>query len=136
MKFLAGACQEEAIRFCIEPMPGTVLPNDRENLAFVQEVSHPNLYVLIDNGHSLLAGEDPVESLSAAGNRLGYVQIDDTNGKTHSHLPLYDGVLTRSQLELFMSKLVEVGYDGPVGIEIPGLEVMSAARNELLKWTC
>ena len=136
MKFLAGACQEEAIRFCIEPMPGTVLSNDRDNLRFVREASHPNLFVLIDNGHSLLAGEDPVESISAAGNNLGYIQVDDTNGKTHSHLPLYDGVLTRQQLALFMSKLVEVGYEGSVGIEIPGLENMTTARKELLNWTC
>ena len=114
---------------------GNGVAEHRDNLAFVREVSHPNLFVLVDNGHSLLAGEDPVESLSVAGKHLGYVQVDDTNGETHSHLPLFDGVLTPQLLESFMSNLVELGYEGSVGIEIPGLPNMSAARKELLNWT-
>ncbi len=136
MTFLAGAFQQVGVRFCIEPMPGTLVPNDRDNLRFIREASHPNLYVLVDNGHSLLAAEDPVESLRAAGKHLGYVQLDDTNGETHSHVPLFSGVLTRQRLSHFMSKLVEMGYEGSVGIEIPGLQPMSTAREELSTWTC
>ena len=84
----------------------------------------------------MLAGDDPVASVSAAGSQLGYVQLDDTNGKTHSHVPLFTGVLTPQRLERFMSKLVEIGYEGSVGIEIPGLEPMRIAREELSTWTC
>lgn len=134
--FLSEASQREGIRCCIEPLPGTFLGNDKETLQFVRETSHPNLFVLVDTGHSLLSGENPVESISAAGKHLGYVQIDDTNGERHSHVPLFDGVLTRGQLRSFMAQLLELDYAGTVGIEIPGIRNMRRAREEISHWTC
>ena len=115
---LADAAAENGIMLCVEPHPGGALSTSFEALAFVQDLGHENLYVLLDLGHCLITGEDPSEAVKSAGKRLGYVHIDDNDGLSDQHRPLFDGILTRSTATSLLHTLKTVGYDGPIGIEL------------------
>ncbi|MEE2657319.1 MAG: sugar phosphate isomerase/epimerase [Candidatus Latescibacterota bacterium] len=106
------------LKLCIEHFPGTAMPSVADTLEFITEAGHPNLHLLFDIGHAQMSGEDPVSMLSAAGARLGYVHLDDNDGVGDLHLALTDGVQTRDSLSAFFYALRDVGYDGPVSLEM------------------
>ena len=139
MARLADIAAGLSMRLCVEPSPGRALGTAEEALRFVEAVGHDNLYSLLDLGHCLLTGEDPAEAIRRAGGRLGYVHIDDNDGRADSHWPLFQGVLTRATFESMLDALGAAGYDAPVAIELakglPGaVEGLVAARGALLAW--
>ncbi len=135
---LATHAAEKGIRLCVEHVPGTALPTAKEALDFVQKVNHPNLYLLLDVGHALLSKEKPWDIVTAAGQRLGYVQLNDNNGKTDKHWALLDGRLTVEDLSRTLEALSQAGYQGTLGLQLsPRLRVLPAEfsrnRNLLLR---
>ncbi len=111
----AAAC---GIKLCVEPVPGRALPTARETLSFLARVGSPNLFLLADTGHALLSKERPSDVIAAAGNRLGYVQMNDNDGKRDRHWPLLDGRLRLTELQKTMSALSQAGYEGTIGLEL------------------
>ena len=74
-----------------------------------------------------------------AGDRIGYVHVDDTEGRTNRHWPLFQGVLTPAALESTLDALLFTGYGGPVAIELSRqlarpLAGLVEARDILLAW--
>ena len=127
------------VKLCIEPSPGRALGTAAEALRFVETVGNDNLYTLIDLGHCLLTGEDPARAVRDAGERLGYVHIDDNDGRADCHWPLFQGVLTPSVLESTLDALLSTGYSGPVAIELAKglarpLEGLVEARDIIVAW--
>jgi len=118
LKELADAAAAKEIRLCLEHTPGSALPSAKETLHFLQQVNHPNLYLLLDLGHALLSKEKPWEAVRHAGSRLGYVQMNDNDGKKDRHWPLLDGKLTYEDLKRTIEALGEVGYQGTIGLEL------------------
>ena len=106
------------IKVCIEHFPGTAFPTVASTLDFIASTGHDNLYLLFDIGHAQMANEDPRAELTAAGNRLGYVHLDDNDGVGDLHLGLTDGVQTEDALASLFRVLADVGYDGPVSLEM------------------
>ena len=84
----------------------------------VCECQYVRACILFDIGHAQMADEDPREVLSGVGDRLGYVHLDDNDGEQDLHLALTDGVQTTESLEELFVVLRDVGYDGPVSLEI------------------
>ncbi len=127
---LADYARAAGARLCVEHFPGTALPTAAATLDFLEGLGHGNLYLLFDIGHAQMSGEDPAEVLPAAGPRLGYVHLDDNDGAGDLHLALTDGVQTRESLEALFTTLGEIGYDGPVSLEMsPNLpDVADAVR--------
>lgn len=115
---LADHGARHGVRLGIEHFPGTAMPTVASTLAFLQRVQHPNLYLLFDIGHAQMSNEDPRAALEAAGSRLGYVHLDDNDGVEDLHLALTDGVQTRASLENLFAVLDDVGYAGPVSLEM------------------
>jgi sugar phosphate isomerase/epimerase len=118
---VAGLSERAAargLRLCIEHVPGRALPTARETLAFVNQLGRPNLYLLLDVGHTLISRERAWEVVEAAGARLGYVQLDDNDGKRDLHWPLLDGVLRREDLARTLAVLKASGYQGTLGLEL------------------
>jgi sugar phosphate isomerase/epimerase len=74
----------------------------------------------LDTGHGLLAGEKPQEIVRAAGIRLGYVQMNDNDGKKDRHWALLDGRLREDDLLQTIAALKDMGYDGTLGLELSG----------------
>lgn len=115
---VADFAAERAIRVGVEHFPGKALPTAAATLAYLSRLNHPNLYLLLDTGHLQMAGEDPATVIAAAGDRLGYVHLDDNDGKADLHWPLLAGVLTEEALAATFAALARSAYDGPASIEL------------------
>lgn len=118
MALAAESAAKQGQTLCIEHFPGTALPSAAATLQFIQEIGHPNLYLLLDSGHLQMSNEDPAEIIAAAGSRLGYVHLDDNDGVGDLHWSLLDGVLTEESLARLFNALVAIGYDGAVSLEL------------------
>ena len=65
-----------------------------------------------------MANEDPADMIALAGDRLGYVHLDDNDGEEDLHLGLCDGVLTREVLQSTFAALLSVNYAGNMSLEL------------------
>ena len=115
----AAECAKTAgSRLCVEHFPGLSLPTALGTLKFLEAIGHPNLYLLLDLGHLQISNEDPVEVIECAGERLGYVHLDDNDGKGDLHLPLLQGIMQQADLERTVAALHSVGYEDAVSLEL------------------
>ncbi len=133
---LADRAGEAGVKFAIEHFPGTALPTAAETLEFIREANHSNLYLLYDSGHIQISCEDPSAVISNAGDRLGYVHLDDNDGLNDLHLSLLDGVMTVEALEATVQALNAIGYQGSLSLELspalPKPEMALAASRDIL----
>ena len=118
LRHVADFAAERAIRVAIEHFPGKALPTATGTLEYLSHLNHPNLYLLLDTGHLQIAREDPAAVIAAAGDRLGYVHLDDNDGEADLHWPLLAGVLTEEALAATFAALALSPYDGPASIEL------------------
>jgi hydroxypyruvate isomerase len=114
----AGEAARLGLKLCVEHFPGRALPTAAATLDFLKEIGHPNLYLLFDIGHIQMSGEDPAAVIETAGDRLGYVHLDDNDGQNDLHLSLLDGVLTEATLQRTLETLGKIGYDGAISLEL------------------
>ncbi len=132
---LADDASRKGIKLCVEHVPGRVLSTVKETLNFLEQTAHPGLYLLLDTGHALISREDPAEAVRAAGLRLGYVQMNDNDGKKDRHWALLDGRLTEQDLVRTIRALEQAGYAGTLGLELENLRpslISALARNRNL----
>lgn len=132
---LADCASKKGIKLCVEHFPGRALPTVKDTLNFLEQIGHPNLYLLLDIGHTLISGEDPAEAVRKAGVRLGYVQLNDNDGKKDRHWALLDGRLTEQDLARMLQALEQVGYAGTLGLELENMRpslISALARNRNL----
>ena len=115
---LSQRAQDHSMSLSLEHFPGLALPTVEATRAFVDEVDHPNLKVLVDIGHAQIEGITPAAAIEIAGDRLGYVHLNDNDGEGDLHLALLDGVLTQERLVDALQAIDRVGYDGPVSLEL------------------
>ncbi len=115
---LADFAAARMVRLCVEHVPGRALPTVAATLAWLGEVGHANLFLLLDTGHCLMTREDAAEAVRRAGSRLGYVHCDDNDGAGDLHWPLLTGRLTREGLRALGAALRSVGYGGPLSLEL------------------
>ena len=119
---LADLAAGYGVKLCIEHFPGKALPTVQGTLDYMAKLGHDNLYLLFDIGHAQISKEDPAEAVAKAGDRLGYFHLDDNDGVSDLHWALCDGVLTEDVLKTTLATLDDIGYDGPVSLEMnPGL---------------
>ena len=115
---VADCAAERAIRIGVEHFPGKALPTAVGTLEYLSRLNHPNLYLLLDTGHLQMSKEDPAAVIAAAGDRLGYVHLDDNDGEADLHWPLLEGVLTEEALAATFAALALSPYAGPASIEL------------------
>lgn len=115
---LADYAGARKIRLCVEHVPGRALPTVAATLDWLQRVGHPQLSLLLDVGHCLISGEDAADMVRRAGQRLGYVHLDDNDGIGDLHWPLLTGRLTQQQLAGLMTALRAIGYQGAFALEL------------------
>ncbi|HEY7313412.1 MAG TPA: sugar phosphate isomerase/epimerase [Gemmataceae bacterium] len=111
----AAACM---VRLCVEHVPGRALPTVARTLDWLERVGHDRLAMLLDVGHCLISGEDAAAAIQQAGERLGYVHLDDNDGVGDLHWPLLSGRLTRRQLADAMAALRTIEYRGALALEL------------------
>ncbi len=115
---LADFAGQRMVRLCVEPIPGRALSTAAATLDWLAAVGHDNLSLLLDAGHCLITGEDAAAVATRAGARLGYVHLDDNDGKGDLHWPLLTGRLTAERLEAFLGALKSGPYDGALALEL------------------
>lgn len=115
---LADFAAGRMIRLCIEHSPGRALSTAAQTLAWLRQIGHENLALLLDVGHCLLSAEDPAAWVRATGDRLGYVHLDDNDGISDLHWTLFAGRLTQRQLADTIAALDEIGYRGALALEL------------------
>jgi sugar phosphate isomerase/epimerase len=135
---LADAAAASGIRLCIENTPGSALRSAHQTLTFVERLDHPNIFLLLDVGHALLANETASDVIAAAGKRLGYIQLNDNDGRQDRHWPLLEGRLTVGEIARILRALMAAGYDGTLGLELARdqagvISGLSKNRNLLLR---
>jgi sugar phosphate isomerase/epimerase len=105
------------VRFCVEPVPGRALSTAAAVLDWLEASGLDGVSLLLDVGHCLISGEDAAAVVRRAGPRLGHVHLDDNDGVSDLHQPLFSGRLTREVVRQFLTALEEIGYDGALAFE-------------------
>ncbi len=115
---LADYAAGRMMRLCVEHVPGRALSTAATTLAWLEEMGHDNLSLLLDTGHCLMTRENAAEAVRRAGTRLGYVHCDDNDGANDLHWPLLSGQLTRDDLRDLGLALRSIGYRGRLSLEL------------------
>ena len=115
---LADAAQKRGIKLAIEHFPGMALPSAGQTLDFIEDVGHPNLFLLYDSGHIQISGEDPASVIGGAKDKLAYVHFDDNDGIGDLHWSLLDGVMTEESLQATLGALRSIDYAGALSLEL------------------
>ena len=128
------------VKLCVEPSPGFALGDYTETMRMLHAANSDGLYALLDLGHLLLTGEDPADTIRMLGDRLGYVHVDDNDGRSDVHYGLLEGVLSEHALHEFLDALAISAYDGPLAIEIKSdipspLASLVNSRTAIANWT-
>ena len=99
-------------------------------LAICNEIALPNMGIILDYGHALVAGENPAESAALIGRykRLFHVHLSDCYGKTDDDFLIGSITLWRT-IEFFM-QLQDLGYDGYYVLDIwpPRMDGVEATK--------
>ncbi len=99
-------------------------------LCICNEVNLPNMGIILDYGHALVAGENPAESVSLINRykRLFHVHLSDNYCKTDDDFMPASLSVWRT-LEFFM-QLQDVGYDGYYVLDIwpPRMDGIAATK--------
>jgi sugar phosphate isomerase/epimerase len=111
---LGEHARQRMVRLCLEHVPGRALPT----AASVLNRLSANLYLLLDIGHCQLSSETPAEIIERVGDRLGYVHLDDNDGKNDLHLPLLAGIMSERDLQSTFTALGRIYYQGPLCLEL------------------
>ncbi len=117
-RLLADFAGQRMMKLCVEHAPGRALPTAAGTLAWLAQVDHPNLFLLVDLGHCLISREDPAAVIAQAGPRLGYAHFDDNDGQGDLHWPLLTGRLTIKALGATLQALPAAGYRGALALEL------------------
>jgi sugar phosphate isomerase/epimerase len=115
---LADYASGRMVRLCVEHVPGRALATAARTLAWLADIGHANLGLLLDVGHCLITGEDAADVVRRAGPRLAYLHLDDNDGAGDLHWPLLTGRLTHQHLDDLAAALWEMGYDGETALEL------------------
>jgi sugar phosphate isomerase/epimerase len=106
------------VRLCVEHIPGRALSTAKATLEWLNLLTHPNLFLLLDIGHCLITAEDAAAMIQQASDRLGYVHFDDNDGVGDLHWPLLTGELTEESISRILAALDATGYRGALTLEL------------------
>ncbi|MEW6358986.1 MAG: sugar phosphate isomerase/epimerase [Planctomycetota bacterium] len=113
----------------------------------------PGLYLLLDTGHLLAAGSDPMDALRSCSDRIGHVHLKDTHANDPKTWNYRKGKFRQDarfaelgagnlglDVAKVMAGLEDVGYDGWISVELdecyppkPPAEAAKANREYLRK---
>jgi sugar phosphate isomerase/epimerase len=117
-ELLAEHARQRMVHLCVEHVPGRALPTAASVLDWLAGVRHSNLYLLLDIGHCQITQECAAGVVERAGDRLGYVHLDDNDGKNDLHLPLLKGLLQERDLHTTLAALGRINYQGSLCLEL------------------
>ncbi|MCA8992121.1 MAG: sugar phosphate isomerase/epimerase [Planctomycetaceae bacterium] len=123
LRRIGDAAAERGITYCCETHPGA-FQDAAAMLATLNAVNHPAIRVNFDTGNIFFynANANLLDELELIMDWVAHVHIKDTNGRFKDwHFPALgeggavDFVAVREKLE-------EAGYEGPISLEVEGIE--------------
>ena len=115
---LAAFARGRMMQLCIEHFPGSALPTAAGTLDWLRANDLEQVNLVLDLGHCLISREDPCVVVDQAGDRLGYVHLDDNDGVNDVHWSLLSGVLSETVLRDFLHLLRDTKYRRGVALEL------------------
>jgi sugar phosphate isomerase/epimerase len=115
LKELIGYGEKKKISIGLEYEPGLLLENAEETIEIINDIDSPYLGVNLDIGHSVVAGENPVETVKLMGSRILNIHLEDISRKKHYHLIPGEGDIP---LRDVCNSLLDIGYNRFVTIEL------------------
>jgi sugar phosphate isomerase/epimerase len=112
---LLPAAQASGVRLALEYEPGLLIEKASEAKRLFERFDSPFLGMNLDVGHSWVAGEEPVEIISALNEKIFHVHLEDIRGRKHYHLIPGEGEIPLS--EIFTS-LKKVHFHGFLVVEL------------------
>lgn len=114
---LADAVRPLGLRLAIEAKPDTRLAAPADVIRLADEAGAQDVVgVLLDTGHELAAGRDPVELLNQLGDRVLHVHLGDSSGGADDDLPPGRA----HDLRPFVATLSSSGYAGTMTPDLYG----------------
>ena len=117
-KILSEIAADRMIQLCVEHMPGSWLHSAAGTLLWLEREKLHETKLLLDVGHCLISEEVPAAIVHEAGERLGYVHMDDNDGENDLHWALLKGRLTQSTLERTVEALIDQQYNHCLSLEL------------------
>lgn len=122
LEILAGSLRElhdyaspRGVRIGMEYEPGLLVESCAELMELLDRVDCPGFGANLDLGHSHVLGEDAETVISALGERVFHVHLEDIRGRKHYHLIPGEGDLDFAAI---FSALKKSGYGGCVTVEL------------------
>lgn len=119
LRDLIPDCEKYGVTICLENMPmkaHRISPMEKIVEA-VAKISHPNIAICFDTGHSNVYGHDLGDMVRICAPWLKTLHIHDNGGAAdHHQLPW----LGTANWDSFLAALAEVGYDGSLSFETAG----------------
>jgi len=115
LRYAASRLERENIRLLIEPInaydyPGFFLNRSSHALAMIDELAHPNIFLLYDVYHMQLMEGNLASTISENIARIGHVQVADVPGR---HEPGTGEI----NFEFLFRHLDAIGYNGWIGCQ-------------------
>lgn len=121
---LADITHEYGLRLAIETPPYDYI------IKLVDAINRPDVGTNLDTGHSFLQGNDPAMVARKFGKRLFTTHLQDNFGANDDHQP---PGLGKINWESTLAALKEIGYQGPLMLEMTGNGVKARRSVEELR---
>jgi len=106
--------QEYNVKIAIENLPGHITKTPEALLQLLNALSSDVFTVCYDVGHDQIAGNNPAETISKLGSRIGCTHIHDNDGIHDVHTLPYYGII---DWENVMKAFAQSGYTGNLNYE-------------------
>lgn len=113
---LAALAEREGVTFCLENLntavdhPGVPFARAADTLALIEAIDRPGVRMMLDLYHAQIGEGNLIALLRRAGPLIGEIQVADVPGRCEPGT----GEINYPAITV---ALVEMGYDGPIGLE-------------------
>ena len=124
---LATMAEKYGVTLCMKAHVGAAIDNTVTTLQVMEAITSPNFGIDMDPSHIHRAGENPVDALKAVVSRVKHIHIRDCKGTQQSPGKPEMQANGRGDIDLlgYIRVLAEVGYAGPVDLEVIGAKEYS-----------
>ena len=123
---ICPVARENGVTLAVENLPMAALPLAEDILQFVTRRNDPCLGICYDVANAHYAGEDPADGLRTLAGRLSLVHFSDTTRQAWRHDAVGQGDVKFGRAR---EALDEIGYSGPLVLEIIGGDPVAAVRD-------
>ena len=120
--------EKRGIRIAKEYEPNFITNSTKKLLKVFEEINSANLYANIDLGHVFLCDPEPMEALNNLQGKIIHGHIENMKKDIHDHLLPYEGDM---DLSLYLNKLTEIGFDGPLALDLYKYDYESVLKKSL-----